>query len=501
MDKKRKAECTGCRACELSCPVHCIKMEADAEGFIYPIRDDTKCIQCDKCEKICNSKGNIIDKLCVDRKVYAAWNKNSEVLQNSSSGGIFYALAKYVISVGGIVYGAAFTDDYQVEQKRIEKEDDIILLMGAKYVQSDTKRTYEQALEDLKNGKTVLYSGTPCQIRGILNFAKEFSQRLFCVSVICHGVPSPSVWQKYLALKKGQFAENFIRNISFKYKACEWKNFCLYIEFEKRKYVEEQDRDLYMKGFLQNLFLRPSCYYCTANTEPVYADIILGDYWGIEKEIPELNTNTGISCIVLNTKKGIELWEGIQEEVYYRESTYDAIIRQNGAVEASVSKNENRKRFFEELDIGGVVEEALRNNLQLTRVTDEDRFLYQYTTLYKYLKRQLSGDYLSRTLCRIGLEKVALYSITDLLDLIIIDISKMGNYSIYISDRNYERYGDEYKGFSVVAPYSLKEMLSKGELDGIIICNMLRENDIFEELIAQGFEQQALYSFTALLFD
>lgn len=494
--------CTGCRACELICPVHCISMKEDSEGFLYPIIEHEICVNCGKCGEICFSKISDLKNSGTDRQVFAAWNKNTEILKKSSSGGIFYSLAKYVLRRKGIVYGAAFTKDFFVEQTRIDREKDITLLMGSKYVQSDTKRTYAQTLEDLKNGKIVMYSGTPCQIRGLINFVGEFSRRLYCVSVICHGAPSPRIWKKYLHLKKGQYDETRIQSISFRDKTFGWKDFCININFEKQKYLEEHNYDLYMQGFLQNLFLRPSCYQCIAKKKSVYADIILGDYWGIEKEIPELNQNKGISSVIINTKKGIELWDGIQDEINSQKSTYESVAAHNNAIKESVPDHRNRSRFYEELDIGGVLEEAIKDNLNTLRISNEQRYIYQYSIVYKYLKRQLSNNDIKKTIHRLGLKKIVLYAITDLLDLLLIDIErKAGEFTIYVSDRNYKKYGEEYKGTSMICPYDLNEMEKRGEVDGVIICNPLRENDIFKELMESGIRLEKIYSLTALIFD
>lgn len=496
-----KEKCNGCRACELSCPMQCIKMVLDEEGFLYPVIERDKCINCGKCRAICHNNHFKVNSFDVERKVYAAWNKNSEILEKSSSGGIFYALAKYVIGLGGIVYGAAFAEEYFVEQKRIDKEKDIPLLMGSKYVQSDTKETYKQVYEDLKDNRIVLYSGTPCQIKGLNNYLECSFQNLFCVSIVCHGVPSPIAWHKYLQLKKGQYAENIIHNISFRNKTYGWNNFSICIEFEKRKYLEEHNSDIYMKGFLQNLFLRPSCYKCTVKTEMVYADIVLGDYWGIEKEIPELNEDTGISSVIINTKKGYELWKGIEGCIYYRESTYESVKKYNSAIDDSVMFNVKRKDFFEELEIGGIIEEAIKDNLHMDKIAEIDRFSCQYPILYKYLLQELSGNNLVQILEKIGLKKIALYSITDMLDAVLLDISREQRFTIYISDRNFKKYGEAYKGYRIVSLPELKKMREEKELDGIIICNPLRENDIFKEFLMQGIKLDIIYSIISLIYN
>lgn len=497
-----KELCTGCRACELVCPVNCISISADEEGFLYPEIDEKKCIQCGKCRNICVGYEFRQDSGYFQKSAFAAWNKDFEIRRNSSSGGVFYSLAKNMIAAGGVVYGAAFEDAFVVRHRRVAEMKELPALMGSKYVQSDTAGTYRQVLEDLKAGYAVLYSGTPCQISALLQFTKGHEEKLFTTSVICHGTPSPEVWKKYLALKKGQYAESIIRKISFRDKSYGWKDFGIYMEFERYCYLQSHRDDLYMQGFLQNLFLRPSCHQCRAKGFSAGADIVMGDFWGVEKEIPETDTNSGVSSIIVCTAKGLELWEGIKECLQFREVSPDAIYRHNAVFWHSVPQNENRTSFFKDLAETGLLEETIKEYIRSAIISNDERHLYQYDILYQYLDMKMQGGSVRKILHRLGMKRVVLYAVTDLLDLTLKDIlSEKEAFSVFISDKQFQRLDGAYQGIPVIAPQELKCFIEKDEVDGIIVCNPIRENEIIDELLAGGIGLEKIYSLISLIFD
>lgn len=497
-----KELCTGCRACELICPLECITMSADAEGFLYPEIDEKKCVQCGKCREVCVGHKSCHDTSCFTKHAFAAWNRDYGIRKNSSSGGIFYSLAENMISAGGVVYGAAFNTDFSVKHRRIEDIKEISALMGSKYVQSDTAETYRQVLEDLKSGNTVLYSGTPCQIAALLRFTKGFGEKLFTVSVICHGVPSPGVWKKYLYLKRGQYAESEIRKISFRDKSFGWKDFSLYIEFEKYRYLQQCRDDLYMRGFLQNLFLRPSCYQCNAKGFSVGADLIMGDFWGVERELPEVDMDSGISGIIACTLKGLELWNRVQCHMYFTEISDEAICKYNYAFGHSVPYNKDRALFFKDLTDVGLVEDTMKEYIKPDKISNNERRLYQYDIVFKYLEKKIQGFSIGKILHRFGIKRIVLYAVTELLDLALEDIlNGKNNFDILISDRQFQRLGGEYRGMPVAAPQELRQIVSGDDTYGIIVCNPVRENEIIDELIAEGVGLEKIYSLVSFIFD
>lgn len=498
----KKELCTGCRACELICPLDCISMVADEEGFLYPEIDTERCIQCGKCQEVCAADKPLAGSFGFEKRAFAVWNRDLEIRRNSSSGGVFYALAEQVLSVGGIVYGAAFDDDFEVRHRRIETIEELPALMGSKYVQSDTGRTYRLVLEDLKSGFFVLYSGTPCQISALLRFVGEYSKQLITASVICHGVPSPDVWRKYLSLKKGQYGENVIKKISFRDKSSGWKNFCVYMEFERYRYLRSHREDLYMQGFLQNLFLRSSCYQCRAKGFSTGADIVMGDFWGIHEEIPGIDTDIGVSSVIVCTSKGLELWNKVKQSMCFWETSCDAICRHNNAFGHSVPRNNNRDSFFKDLADIGLVEEAMEEYLKPGGISDTERHLYQYDIVNKYLEKKIQGCSIEKKLHQYGADRIVLYAVTDLLDMVLTDIlSGTGEFSVFISDRQYRQLNGWYKGMQVVAPHELKHLIENKMIDGIVVCNPMRENEIIDGFLADGIGLEKIFSLVSLIFD
>ena len=497
-----KALCTGCRACESVCPLNCITMVTDNEGFLYPEIDEGKCVRCGKCREVCIGYKPRSDSACSQKRTFAAWNRNPKIRNGSSSGGMFYLLAEHIITGGGVVYGAAFDDSFAVRHRRIEKIEDLPALMGSKYVQSDIGQTYRQALEDLKTGRNVLYSGTPCQISAFLGFTKGYEEKLITVSVVCHGVPSPEIWKRYLALKKGQYGENRVKKISFRDKTYGWKDFGIYIEFDHNCYLCSHKEDLYMQGFLQNLFLRPSCYQCRAKGLWAGADIILGDFWGIGEEIPEIDTDLGVNCGIVCTSKGLDIWNKIQDSVCSQDIAYETVCRHNSALEHSVPPNGNRTRFFEDLSYTGLIEEAMRAYVKPVKISDNERYLYQYDIVAKYLEKKMQKFSVAEMFCRLGMKRVVLYAVTDLLNLVLTDIlNDKRDVSVFISDRQFQWMNGWYRGMAVIAPCELKRLIEQNVLDGIIVCNPIRENEIIDGFLGEGIELKKIYSLVSLIYD
>jgi len=369
-----KSNCTGCGACYSICPTGCISMEPDDEGFLYPIiADEKKCTKCHKCEGRCPAiaQGPIRKPL----NVYAAKNTNEEIRLQSSSGGMFSLFAEHIVQEGGIVFGARFNSAWEVIHGYAETIEDLLPFRGSKYAQSITGDTYKQVEYFLKNGKKVLYSGTPCQIAGLKTYLRKDYDSLLTIDVVCHGVPSPLVWKKYLneimdettvALKNVN--ENIIADINFRDKVKGWYIFTFVISFifdkispEKEKmtnnffisddkkmllFMENAKKNSYMKGFLRDLYLRPSCYKCHARSLKSGSDITLADYWGIRNVLPEFDDDKGVSMVMVNTEKGKQIYELLSKDDI--ETTYKDALAGNYAIEKSPFPHSRRKKFFKE---------------------------------------------------------------------------------------------------------------------------------------------------------
>lgn len=342
---KDKKDCCGCYACYNICPKQCITMKVDEEGFWYPVIEQNKCINCNLCEKICPVI-NPIDRNTSLKLSYAMKNKDEEIRLRSSSGGMFYLLAENIIRQNGVVYGAGFDGDFSVKHIKINKEQEIGLLQGSKYLQSSIGNTYVQVKKDLEGDKKVLFTGTPCQIEGLKNFLRKDYINLFTMDFICHGVPSPMIWKEYLnEIRDNKQGE--IKTVYFRDKKLGWKLFSLKIIFDKDTYINDLNQDLYMKGFLQDLYLRPSCYNCKFKKINRLSDITVADFWGIEKVLPKMDDDKGTSLIIIHTDKGKQLFDILFDKMIVNEVNMNEALKYNPSMIKSVKYNEKRKEFFE----------------------------------------------------------------------------------------------------------------------------------------------------------
>ena len=342
-----KNKCCGCHACMNICLKHAISMYEDEKGFKYPKIDQDKCINCGMCKKVCpiiNCKE--IEK---DIKAYACYNINNDERLNSSSGGIFILLAKEIIKRKGIVFGASFDKDFNVNHSYADNEKDLNKFMGSKYTQSTIGETYKQVKDFLENDRYVLFTGTPCQVEGLKSYLRKDYDKLYTQDIICHGVPSPKVWQKYLDFLKKQEKEK-IRNIQFRNKDHGWSLFRTKIMFYTRTYSVCHNDDYYMKVFLNNLCLRDSCYNCSFKKKYRISDITLADYWGIDNIHPEMNDDRGTSLLIINSEKGKELFELIKGNLKYVKTNVDEAIKYNPAMVKSVGHCKNEKAFISNID-------------------------------------------------------------------------------------------------------------------------------------------------------
>ena len=343
-----KQNCTGCYSCSSICPEHCIAMQSDSEGFWYPTVDSNNCVECGLCEKVCPMlcKAEVNN----DPQVYACRNKDESVRLLSSSGGLFTLIAGQTISNRGVVFGASFNQDFTVSHSYVETIEKLEGLRGSKYVQSKIGDTYIQVKYFLSQGQQVLFSGTPCQIGGLKAFLQNDYENLFCVDIICHGVPSPKVWQKYVAYRENR-AKSTTRRISFRRKDSGWKRYSVSFSFENNtEYLQTLDKDLYMQAFLSDICLRPSCYACNFKTLHRQSDITLADFWGIQHMLPEMDDDRGTSLLLLNSNNGKKMFESIKNQVAYKEVGMNQAIAYNQPAIKSALQNPKRKTFFIELD-------------------------------------------------------------------------------------------------------------------------------------------------------
>lgn len=345
---KKKDECHGCHGCLNICPKSCISMEIDNEGFWYPKVNKSICINCNLCEKVCP----IINSPKLDNNEinsYACKNKDENVRKESSSGGIFTLLCEDVINLDGVVFGAAYDSNFNVRHCYAESMDEISKFRGSKYVQSVIGKSYKEAKEFLDKGKVVLFSGTPCQISGLQSYLIKKYDNLILVDIACHGVPSPIVYRKYIDDIQNKNNSKIV-DIQFREKSDGWKSYNFKISFENGTFMEKSGDNLYMRGYLQDLYLRPSCYNCKFKKPVTSADITLADYWGVQDIYPEFDDDKGVSLILVHTKKGKEIIDEISNKIDIIKTDYKHSIRCNPSIIMPSKYNKRKSEFFKSIE-------------------------------------------------------------------------------------------------------------------------------------------------------
>lgn len=317
MQQRGKADCSGCSACADACPVKAIVMAPDAEGFLYPVIDQNRCIHCGKCDKLCG----FVPKTRLEPgfelpKAYGIKHRDEVTRLTSRSGAAFVAFSDHILEAGGVVYGAALQNDFSVKHIRAANREERDRMKGAKYVQSDVSGVYPQVAEDLKEGKAVLFSGTPCQVSGLLAMleAQKISrEKLICCDLVCHGTPSPAIWRDYVAYVEKE-NDSAVKTANFRDKSFGWDSHCESFELENGKKIVSRD---YTDLFYDHIMMRPSCHNCHfANVNRV-ADLTLADFWGIEKNDPSFDDNKGVSLVLVSSEKGAAMLEAVKDQLHW----------------------------------------------------------------------------------------------------------------------------------------------------------------------------------------
>lgn len=347
-----KHNCCGCEACVQACPKRCISMKRDAEGFLYPVAEAAFCVECGLCEKVCPvlSQYERLEPI----QVLAAINKDEAVREKSSSGGVFTLLAEETIAKGGVVFGAHFDDDWQVVMDAAETMEQIASFRGSKYVQARVGDSYARCKQYLDAGREVLFTGTPCQIAGLHHFLRKPYENILAVEIICHGVPSPTVWKKYLGeVVSAQRAKDSLKRQECTIRYDE--------ECNKITLTFPRNKNVFMRAYLSDLISRPSCSACPAKDGKSHADLTLADFWGIERVVPSMYDDRGTSMVLVHTAKGMKAIPF--DKVQYEECD-QSVLKYNASYLKSSVAHLKRSAFFEAFDtttdLQLLVEEALR---------------------------------------------------------------------------------------------------------------------------------------------
>ena len=345
------SNCTGCHACVSICPQKCIVMEDTVEGFKFPVLNIAECIQCHQCEDVCPILHE--QEKSQHTQAYAMKNRNEAERKYSTSGGVFPLLAEYVLDHGGIVFGAAYDENLEVRHIAVSDRSKLFLLQGAKYVQSIIGTAFIEVEKELKAGRSVLFSGTPCQCAGLKLFLGKSYNNLLLVDLICHGIPSPKVWQAYIdyrSLKENNGQRPI--NINMRSKVSGWSRYGYSVEFD---YGDNHitrihnSRDLFMKAFVGNICLRVSCSDCVTKGVERCTDFTLGDYWGIWDQHPEFDDNQGTSVVFVHSEKGETILKQLKEKMEYLPVDQEDAYRENCSLVMSSKTHDKRQEFLEKI--------------------------------------------------------------------------------------------------------------------------------------------------------
>ena len=347
-----KKECCGCTACEQICPVHCISMNEDNEGFKYAKADAEKCINCGACDKVCPIK-NHKKQVTFEKQAYLVQNKDAQILEESTSGGAFTAIAEYVIDKGGIVYGVEMTDDYIVRHIAVDNKEDLAKFRNSKYVQSDLGNSFSEVKEQLKSGRWVCFSGTPCQVEGLIQYLGRPYDNLILVDVVCRAVPSPGVWKKYIAAEIARRGKAI--SIRFRDKALGYQYSTMEITAidgkTERGGIESQP---WLRMFFSGMIIRPSCSECKFRSPYRKSDFTIWDCFPTYKYDKNWNEDAGTTRILIHTEKGKDLFQKIRNNFMVMELPVDEAISGVKEMALSPKENECKASFFNELEQRGI---------------------------------------------------------------------------------------------------------------------------------------------------
>ncbi len=389
-----KADCTGCLACLNACKKAAIDKIYDERGFVYPIIAYDRCVSCGACLKVCPIIDNKLQLNPQPQNVYAVWSNNKDVVADSSSGGFFSTLSLYVLENGGIVFGAAFDEDLNLHHVEIKNYKDLFKLRGSKYLQSDIDYCYRKVKERLKEGHLTLFSGTPCQISGLKKFLNRDFDNLITLDMLCHGVPSNRVFKDYISDLEQSYG-SAIKTYKFRHKKWSWYRYNTYAKFNNgREYIRKWGQDFFSRGFLQNFYLRNSCYNCRFCQTNRPSDITMADFWGYKSvNKADINKDKGISLILINTPKGDWYFEKIKSQLSCFERTIEDAKNGNPALYKCQECNPKTEKFWASYNSCGY-KETMKKFIVLAEINFEDSLTYKFgynTILYKIFYKLLKA--------------------------------------------------------------------------------------------------------------
>ncbi len=320
-------ECSNCGACYNVCPVNAVSLRIDDYGFEYPEIDSEKCIGCQKCVAACKNTQTM--ELRTPIEAYAATNRNTDVLMSSSSGGVFSALAEYVLSQSGVVCGCIYDENLLPVHVCTQKHDDVVLMRKSKYVQSNIGSVYRDILNILKSGQLVLFTGTPCQVAGLYAVVGKKYTNLITVDLICHGVPSRELFKKFLQYLEDKYKTRIVQ-FDFRSKKYKWQRYTAEFKDDKGRIRNiGKVNEFYPSAFTGGNILRPNCFNCRFACSERVGDITIGDFWGHEALDLKCDKTNGISVLIINTPKAQVLTEVLSKQLILEKVAYETVVAGN----------------------------------------------------------------------------------------------------------------------------------------------------------------------------
>lgn len=351
---EEKKDCCGCAACMNICPTNAIHLKSDKSGFMFPIINHEWCIKCRKCIDVCAYQNVPVAKK-EPLSTYVAINKNNDILSYSASGGIFGAVSAFIYEKKGVIFGCAYDENMEPKHIGIESKSDITMLQGSKYVQSSIETTFTEAKKNLDDGRWVFYTGTPCQIAGFKSYLGKDYEKLITADIVCHGVPSAEFFISYIRCLEGKLNGKVI-DFRFRDKTKGWGKTGK-VSYQKSGKTKEKlmtpRASSYYHYFLKGYTFRESCYECKYACGSREGDFTMGDYWGIESAHSEIETDKGVSVLLVNSEKGILLLEELMKYLNLTPSTFELAKAENIQLNRPTSKSNMRESILRTWRDGG----------------------------------------------------------------------------------------------------------------------------------------------------
>lgn len=370
----KKENCCGCTSCVNICPMNAIDMIADEEGFLYPKVNSEVCVKCGLCLSHCpiKNRNENSEQVSSSQTGYIVRIKDESILRNSTSGGVFTALASYFINSGGVVYGTGYDENMKVICKRAESISDIEEMRGSKFVQSDLKNTFRDIKSQLSKGISVLFSGTPCQVDGLIAYLHSKPSNLFCVDFVCRGVPSPMLWESYIRYMEDKFKSKVVY-ARFKNKTYGYHTSTMKVDFENKKTWYGSGRvDPMMKAFVKELASRPSCGACSFKGKNRSSDITMFDCYEFTQITGVKDDNKGYSSIFVNSEAGRYIFEKIRPSMNIYEADVEELITHNGIMVCNSAKPNDKRELFYKVVAERGINEAIK---EVSPITAKDRLI------------------------------------------------------------------------------------------------------------------------------